>query len=264
MVLLASHEWPAQTDAGAAAPVAVLVHGMDGSWRTWWRVAPELAHHGWRCVAVDLRGHGDSPRIEFPVTREDMAVDLGDTVEALDAAPCDVVIGHSLGAAVALELAHARPELLRRVVLEDPPGTDRRDDRAFHEELRRGVEAAVTDPQGEIERVLAANPTWLSEDAVADVEGRRRCDIDGLVASLRKGMGSRVCELAPILTVPALYMLAAEARSAIWGEERRALLDGVPAGSKAVELDAGHVIHRDRFDDYMRTLLDWLAETARS
>jgi len=43
MPLLATHEWtPHQTDAGAAAPVAVLVHGITGWWRTWWRVGPAL------------------------------------------------------------------------------------------------------------------------------------------------------------------------------------------------------------------------------
>lgn len=37
--ILATHEWPSsQTDAGAVAPVAVLVHGATGWGRTWWRV----------------------------------------------------------------------------------------------------------------------------------------------------------------------------------------------------------------------------------
>ena len=61
---LATHEWlPTETDAGAAAPVAILVHGITGWWRTWWRVGPALADHGWRVIAVDLRGHGESPPI---------------------------------------------------------------------------------------------------------------------------------------------------------------------------------------------------------
>lgn len=62
--LLATHEWhPARTDAGAAAPVAVLVHGITGWWRTWWRVGPALADRGRRVIAVDLRGHGESPPV---------------------------------------------------------------------------------------------------------------------------------------------------------------------------------------------------------
>ena len=89
--LLATHEWrPAGTDAGAAAPVAVLVHGITGWWRTWWRVGPALADRGWRVIAVDLRGHGTSPRIDGVATAESLADDVAATIEALAVAPVDV------------------------------------------------------------------------------------------------------------------------------------------------------------------------------
>lgn len=263
MVLLASHEWPPETDAPGSAPVAVLVHGIAGWWRTWWRVGPALAGAGWRVIAVDLRGHGGSPPIEAQVLREDLALDLAETIEALEIAPVDVAIGHSLGAAVVQELAHAQPELVRRVVLEDPPGTDRSGDPSYADRLAGEVSAALEDPERQVEALLAANPAWLPEDARQTVEGQQRCDIDGIVASLREGMGSRVVELVPILTVPALYLLATEERSSIWGAQRAALLGGVPSGSSAIEIESGHVIHRDRFDDYLALLTGWLAETAR-
>ena len=265
MVLLATHEWhPEGTDANAGMPVAVLIHGITGWWRTWWRVGPALADAGWRVVALDLRGHGGSPAMETPVTREDLASDVAETVEALGAAPVDVVIGHSLGAAVALELAHARPELMRRVVLEDPPGGDRSNDPGYRERLRAGFDAAAQRPDQEVARYLAENPTWLEEDARQAVEGQQHSDADGITESLSRGMGSRVPELVPILTVPALYLLAAEDRSAIQGDPRQKLLGGVPSGSQALEFDAGHTVHRDAFDEYMARLLAWLAETDRS
>ncbi len=45
-------------------PLALLVHGVTSSSRTWWRVAPALAGRGFRVLAVDLRGHGASARAE--------------------------------------------------------------------------------------------------------------------------------------------------------------------------------------------------------
>ena len=257
--VLATYEWlPSETDAGAAAPVAILVHGITGWWRTWWRVGPALAEHGWRVIAVDLRGHGASPPIDGTATREDLAADLGATLESLDVAPADVLIGHSLGAAVVLELVHRRPELARRVVLEDPPGSDRAGDHAFQERLQREAASARERPGAEIARALAENPAWLEEDARQNVEGQQRCDIDGVAASIRRGMGSHVPDRVPTLSVPALYLLATEERSAISGEQRMRLLAGVPPGSRAVEIESGHTIHRDRFDEYMPTLLGWL------
>ena len=57
MVLLATHQWPPSgTDAGAAAPVAVLVHGVTRWWKTWWRVGPALAKRGWRATLLDFLG----------------------------------------------------------------------------------------------------------------------------------------------------------------------------------------------------------------
>ena len=215
-------------------------------------------------MAVDLRGHGASPRIEAPVTREQLAIDLVETIEALAVAPIDVALGHSLGAAVVQELAHGWPELVGRVVLEDPPGQDRTDDTAYQAHLAAEVRAAIETPEAEVERALRENPFWLPEDAQQNVDGQRLCDIDGILASLRAGMGSRVPELAPILTMPALYLLATDDRSAIRGDARRELIAGIPAGSTVVEVDSGHTIHRDRFDEYVRIVTGWLDETQRT
>jgi len=255
---LATNEWrPLRTDADAPAPVAVLVHGITGWWRTWWRVGPALADRGWRVIALDLRGHGSSPPIDGVATAESLAADVGATIDKLAVPPADVLIGHSLGAAVAMELAHRRPEIARRLVLEDPPGQTRADDVEFQENLEREVRAARRDPEAEVRRELAENPTWLAEDARQNVEGRAMCDVDGILASLRANTGVRPAELAPSLRMPALYLIADEQRSAL-GTERARLIGSLPPGSEAIELDSGHTIHRDRFDAYLSEIGRWL------
>lgn len=260
-VTLATHEWPPhQTDAGAPAPVAVLVHGVTGWWRTWWRVGPALAAHGWRVVAVDLRGHGASPRIEGHATIGDFAADLAKVIER-EGARADALIGHSLGAAVSAELAFRRPELVQRLVLEDPPAITRDDDSAWQTNLRRELRDAHADLEGEAARELGANPTWLEEDARQDVEGKRLADGEGIVTAFRGGIGARVPEVVPRLCVPTLYLLAAEGRSVFAGEARRRLATELPATARLVVVpDAGHTIHRDRFEVYVRTILEWMGE----
>lgn len=262
-VILATHEWPPsstdEADAGAATPVVVLVHGVTGWWRTWWRVGPALAEHGWRVVAVDLRGHGHSPQIDGHVTVGDLAADIGAVIERVGA-PVDALIGHSLGAAVSAELAHLRPELMRRMVLEDPPAITRTDDIDWQANLERELIAAYTDFDGEAARELAANPAWLEEDARQDVEGKRLVDREGILASFRRGTDARVLDLVPLLRVPTLYLMAAEDRSVFVGAARRHLRATLPAHARLVEMDAGHTIHRDRFDVYVATLLEWLGE----
>jgi pimeloyl-ACP methyl ester carboxylesterase len=79
-------------------PLAVIVHGVNASSLTWWRVGPWFAENGWRAVAVDLRGHGASPRMRGGERLEDLAEDVYETVfEAPGTNGADVLLGHSLG-----------------------------------------------------------------------------------------------------------------------------------------------------------------------
>jgi pimeloyl-ACP methyl ester carboxylesterase len=257
IVELATHEWSDPGPAVAEPSTIVLVHGVTGWYRTWWRVGPALAREGWRVVAVDLRGHGRSPRIDGVTTVPELAADLAAAIERLGS-PVDAVIGHSLGGAVTAELAHARPELVQRVVLEDPPAVTRADDLAWQADLERGMLAAANDPEAEVARELAEQPSWLEEDARQDVEGRALADRDGLVATFRRDTGARVLDLVPRLRVPALYVLGAEGRSVLWGPSRRRLEATLPATARLEVADAGHTVHRDRFEWYITTVVGWL------
>ena len=258
-VILATHEWPpARTDTGAAAPVAALVHGITGWWRTWWRVGPALAEHGYRVIAVDQRGHGESPPIDGVATADSLAADIAVTLDGLGLSSVDLLVGHSLGAAVCLELVHARPDVARRLVIEDPPGQVRADDLEFQDNLAREVRAARSAPESEVGCELADNPIWVEEDARQDVDGKAACDLEGILAFLRGSTGLPVIELAPRIRVRTLYLLADEERSAL-GSQRSALIASLPASASVVEMDSGHTLHRDCFDAYLAAITGWLA-----
>jgi pimeloyl-ACP methyl ester carboxylesterase len=260
MVALATHRWaPPDSADGAGAPTVLLVHGVAGWHRTWWRVGPALARHGWRVLAVDLRGHGHSPRIEGTITVADLADDVAEEIEG-SGAPIDALIGHSLGAAVSAELAFRHPELVQRLVLEDPPAISRVGDVAWLGRLERELAAAHADFDGEVAREVAANPGWKPEDARQDVEGKQLADRPGIVASFAGDVGTRVLELAPRLRVPALYLLGAEDRSVFPASARAELATGLPPGSRVEVFDAGHTIHRDAFAAYLDAVLAWIGE----
>jgi pimeloyl-ACP methyl ester carboxylesterase len=259
-VPIAMHTWPPDAPSAPGGPrrTAVLVHGVTGWHRTWWRVGPALAARGWTVVAVDQRGHGRSPRIDGWVTVGDLAADLAAVLEAVEP-PVDAVIGHSLGAAVSAELAFGRPDLLRRLVLEDPPAVTRADDFVWQGRLAAEMRAARETPASEIAREHAEHPRWLDEDVHQNVEGRALADEPGLVATYRRDTGARVLEIAPLLRVPALYVLGDEAAgSVLVGAERRRLEASLPANARLAVLDAGHTTHRDRFDEFLAAVVAWI------
>lgn len=254
---LAHREWPSAKRADA--PVALLLHGITGSSGTWWRLGPALADAGWRAIALDLPGHGDSPRMGRPMKAGEWAESVRETVPTLVRGPLDLAIGHSAGAATLLEVVAAEPAIAKRVVLEDPPGAGdvSRPEWAAH--MEREVVAALRDPARFEWLLLRENPTWQPQDAAEAVAALRACEIEQIAESERRGIGYRTEELVAKVLVPSLLLLAEEARSALVGDARERVLANLSRTMTPIEFPAGHVIHRDAFDAYLRTVVDWAA-----
>jgi pimeloyl-ACP methyl ester carboxylesterase len=107
----------AYEDAGAGEPPVVLVHGI-ACHRAFMAPQAQFLRARHRVVAIDLRGHGDSNAPRQRYTIDGLADDVGWVCEQLEVKHA-VLVGHSLGGLVALELAAARPDLTRGAVLID-------------------------------------------------------------------------------------------------------------------------------------------------
>jgi pimeloyl-ACP methyl ester carboxylesterase len=238
--------------------LAVLVHGVTSSSRTWWRVGPALAGRGFRVLAVDLRGHGASPRAEAGLDLADLADDVAETVAEVDG-PVDLLVGHSLGALVALELVGRHPGFARRLVVEDPPGASSVDWAG----LAAGIEAdtawAVTDAEGLRRDLEAANPAWPPGEAERRVADLADCDGRAIAAALRPGVSFDLPALLAAGRLPILLLLAEEALgSNLTGLDRKAAVEAVADGATRV-LPAAHSIHREALDPWLAALDAWLS-----
>ncbi|HLY85718.1 MAG TPA: alpha/beta hydrolase [Gaiellaceae bacterium] len=111
-MLLHVHEWG---DPGGEP--LVCLHGVTGYAGVYQRLAEERWRER-RVLAFDLRGHGRSGW-EPPWTFATHVADLVETSETLGLSTADWV-GHSFGGRLVLELASARPQLVRRAGLLDP------------------------------------------------------------------------------------------------------------------------------------------------
>lgn len=120
--------WDPVPPPADAVPDLLLVHGVTSSHLAWPFVVERLP--GVRAVAPDLRGRGVSRRVQGPAGLSAHADDLAAVLDSLDIERTPVV-GHSMGAFVALVFAHRHPDRVSRLVLVDgglpldvPPGLD--------------------------------------------------------------------------------------------------------------------------------------------
>ena len=248
-------------------PLAVLVHGVTSSSRTWWRVGPALAERGYRVLAVDLRGHGASPRAVAGLSVADLAGDVAETVEAVAAGspdcaepgvPVDLLVGHSLGALVALELVGRRPGFARRLVVEDPPGSASVDWAALAAGIEADTRRAVTDPGGLRRDLEAVNPAWPPGETERRVADLADCDAQAIAATVRPGVPFDLPALLAAAPPPVLLLLAEEALgSSLLGLDRKAAVEALSHGTTRV-LPAGHSVHREALDAWLAALDAWL------
>lgn len=97
-------------------PVALLLHGFPNSSYLWRDVIPAVANAGWRAVAPDLPGYGDSPLGDSTGTWEEHVAALDAFVDEHELAPVALVV-HDWGGLIGLRWACEHPEKVRALVL---------------------------------------------------------------------------------------------------------------------------------------------------
>jgi 2-succinyl-6-hydroxy-2,4-cyclohexadiene-1-carboxylate synthase len=218
----------------------VLLHGFSATSRSWDAVAAHLPRESYSALALDLPGHGDAADCERPITF------AGCVAHVLARAPEQFVLcGYSLGGRVALHVALAAPQRVRRLVLvyssagiEDPRerALRRASDRGLADELQRApLERFIA--RWNAQPLFAGDPTEVGALASED---ERRNRPDALAAALR-GIGTgemdplwgRLAELRMPVTV------IAGARDHKFQALGRRMADALGAGELVV-LPGGH------------------------
>lgn len=109
---VAFHHW------GAGPACVMLIHGL-GDGRFVWRGFESMLGQFCAGISIDLRGHGDSPRDPLQrYTAEGFVADVTSLLDWLDW-PTTMLIGHSIGGEIAIQVAAARPARVHGVVAVD-------------------------------------------------------------------------------------------------------------------------------------------------
>jgi len=253
---------------GHGVPV-LLLHGFTGRGSGWAPHATALARH-FRVIVVDLPGHGRSgtPTDPTRASVERTADDLAAVLRRIGELPAHVV-GYSLGARIAMRLAVARPESVRRLVLESPsPGlateAERRARRADDEALasrieRDGIEAFVDEWEC---RPLFASFAGMPASRLKRLHAARlRNDPAGLAVSLRgAGQGSMEPVRNRLSSVQAPTMVIAGGLDPTGGERAQTVAEAIPGARLRTVPDAGHAPHLEAPSIFRSIVLGFLQE----
>lgn len=137
-------------------PLVVLLHGFAQYWWSWRSQLDGLSREGFRVVAPDLRGYGDTDKPPRGYDAFTLAADVAGLIRALGERDA-VLVGHGYGGVLALDAATISPEQVRGVVAIAAPHPAR----MARVRLPRGA-----DRYGRL-LAWAASPVWPERRLVA-------------------------------------------------------------------------------------------------
>lgn len=237
-----------RVDEPAAAPI-LLLHGLGVGGIVWQafarRLLPDFA-----AIAPDMRGHGQSDAPPSGYTPADYAADL---VGLLDAEKQPVpVVGHSLGALVALAVADQYPDRVPWLVLLDPP----LDRTRRNPEVESVARLRHAEPGALEAYLLERNPGGGA--LLAQVLARlfRQAADETFVAML--GAAGNGNSAYPLVQQPTLVIQADPDRGGVLGDEAAAsLVERLPQ-ARLVKIDgATHSLHASHPAHVARAILDF-------
>ena len=252
---------------GTGTPV-IMIHGIAASLHDWDELIPDLTKHGYASYALDLLGHGDSPKPNLRTYQMDWVFEhFVNWMQSLHLSEPAIIIGHSLGGYLALEYARRASASTRGLILVNPfysrsqlPFFLRR---SYSSRNLRGLIAGKT-------------PEWMFR-VIVDFTSRALGHSDGLLHSLpehvraqtafdytRTAPGvynlpsviSDLTEFLPQINIPTLV---------VWGDRDQTLapasftkmIETLPQAQGRV-MRAGHVPHQSNAKEYNEIVLEFL------
>lgn len=258
----------AYADTGGSGAPLVLVHGSWGSHHSWDPVVPGLAGR-FRVVSYDRRGHSESERPPGQGHFSQDVADLAALIERLGLAPAWVV-GNSAGAVITLRLAAARPDLLRGIVVHEPPlfgvlEEDSPEGRALAE-----VEAG---PLAEVGRRIAAgdhagaaehfvDEVALGPGSWAQLPEAMRVTMTGNAPTYLDELNDPECVSVDETRLAAfegpVLITAGDQSPAIFEPVARRLARLLPAAVRTTYVGAGHIPHVTHPEEYLAGVVGFI------
>uniref|UniRef100_A0A7C4FFS1 Alpha/beta hydrolase n=1 Tax=Thermofilum pendens TaxID=2269 RepID=A0A7C4FFS1_THEPE len=227
----------------------VFVHGLGESYETWKPQIEFFPKHGFKVIALDLRGHGDSEIPREMVTMEGFAMDVEAVLDAERVGKA-AMVGYSMGALVLLMLYKHTPQRFEKLVLEatapeyPPAMTELLENMSMHEIALQVAEFAVS----------PTAPQELKRDIYRIIS---RTDKRVYIQSAETATERSYRDIMASLEVPTL-LISGELDYISPPEVVEEMSQLIRNSQKVVLKGVGHMPHRENPDEYNSIVLKFL------
>jgi esterase len=245
---------------GQGSPLIIL-HGFLGSLDNWRTVSRRLSD-SYKVYSVDLRNHGESPHsdlMNYPIMAEDL-------LEFLDEhnLPEANLLGHSMGGKVAMQLATGYPDRVSKLIVVDiAPKAYPPFQRPLLEALR-SLDLKRFKSFGEIEAALASEVhdvttrRFLIKNLARDpsIGFRWKIDLAAIIKNYEELAKSIVARSK--FNKPACFIRAGRSKY-MQNDDAATILEIFPHAKIIAIPDAGHWVHVDAPEEFLKIVNDFLA-----
>ena len=247
-------------DRGFGDSVVLLLHGFGGDLDNWMFNLDSLAEKH-RLLALDLPGHGQSVKTNVDPSLSGMATFVRKFLDVLSVSSLHVV-GHSMGGAIAMQLASDSPETVKSLGLICSAGLGPDINSDY---LRGFVEAQSQQELKLVLQQLFADESLVNLQLVNDLLNYKR--MDGVEATL-KALSETLISAGEQTFLTDNIVASGIPVLVIWGKQDRIIpvshaQNYSAAGGSCVEVEifdsAGHMVQMEKAYDVNRRLLNFLA-----
>lgn len=252
-------------------PSVLLLHGITDNGRCWSRMAADLAD-SYDVIMTDARAHGHSGASTGEVSISLLAEDAAAVIRALELQK-PFVIGHSMGAVTAATVAANYPDVVRAVILEDPPLLDRAPSQAtINQDLVGSTEEQSVPSRWQwlfdlraltreerIARGRVLNPTWAEEEIIPWADSKGEMNVAFLEPAHAALIAFQWRDTMSRIQCPILLITGEPQQGAIVTPEIARQAASLWKQGEVVHIaGAGHSIHRDRYAEVMAAVRTFL------
>jgi pimeloyl-ACP methyl ester carboxylesterase len=246
---------------GQPQATLLLLHGINSTALSWWRVAPALAERGFRVIAPDMPGHGDTGMMPAGFALSETAKAIGAFGNSF--APGEMLLaGHSWGGANALLIAAEKLLPVSRVALIDP--VLRFGNRQSLEPMLRSYTAPIGLPFAEsYEKMLVENSSWHRCDCYWRAKSLEKVQREAVQGFFEDNAGMNLLEPLGRIEGPLLLLSGDPKVGGVIGPNLlEAAKNTLKPGQGRVELmsGVGHNLHREAYNEFMSVFLPFLQD----